>query len=92
MSLSSRVGWIQGTGWGLIFRMEYVSLLVVEISSEMYKPEAERVPAGADRWGDMGIGARPGSLRSLPFSVKLGGSSAKSEEGRSYWGIEDGEL
>lgn len=92
MSLSSRVGRIQGTGWELIFRMEYVSLLVVEISSEMYKPEAERVPAGADRWGDLGIGARPGSFRSLPFSVKLEGSSAKDKKGRSYWGVEDGEL
>lgn len=92
MSLSSRVGRIQGTGWELIFRMEYVSLLVVEISSEMYKLEAERVPAGADRWGDLGIGARPGSFRSLPFSVKLEGSSAKDKEGRSYWGVEDGEL
>ena len=29
-----------------------------------------------------------GSLRSLPFSVKLEGSSARSEEGRRYRGIE----
>ena len=67
MSLSSWVGRIQGTGWELIFRMEHVSLLVVEISSEIHKLEAEHVPAGADRWGDMGLGARPGSLWSLPF-------------------------
>lgn len=56
------MGRIQGTGWELIFRMEHVSLLVVEISSEIHKLEAEHVPAGADRWGDMGLGARPGSL------------------------------
>ena len=43
MSLGSWVGRIQGTGWE--FRMEHVSLLVVGISSEMYKPEAEHVPA-----------------------------------------------
>lgn len=86
------MGRIQGTGWELIFRMEHVSLLVVEISSEIHKLEAEHVPAGADRWGDMGLGARPGSLQSLPFSVKMEESSAKSEEGRSYWGVEDGEA
>lgn len=43
--MSSRVGRIQGTGWEFIFRMEHVSLLVVGISSEMHKPEAEHVPA-----------------------------------------------
>lgn len=37
------MGRIQGTGWE--FRVEHVSLLVVGISSEMHKPEAEHVPA-----------------------------------------------
>lgn len=50
------MGRIQGTGWELLFRIEHVSLLVVEISSEIHKLEAEHVPAGADRWGDIGVG------------------------------------